>query len=55
MESKILTTERLILRPWSQSDGEAPYQYAKDPQVGPIAGWPPPHQRFRQQRNHKPG
>lgn len=41
MESKILTTERLILRPWSQSDAEALYQYAKDPQVGPIAGWPP--------------
>ncbi|MBP3311571.1 MAG: GNAT family N-acetyltransferase [Butyricicoccus sp.] len=37
----ILETERLILRPWEQSDAEELYQYAKDPAVGPIAGWPP--------------
>ncbi len=37
----ILTTERLILRPWEESDAESLYEYAKDPQVGPIAGWPP--------------
>ena len=36
----ILETERLILRPWDVSDGESLYQYAKDPLVGPIAGWP---------------
>ena len=36
-----LTTERLILRPWEESDAESLYEYAKDPQVGPIAGWPP--------------
>ena len=37
----ILTTKRLILRPWSETDAESLYEYAKDPQVGPIAGWPP--------------
>lgn len=34
-------TERLLLRPWLESDAEELYLYAKDPQVGPIAGWPP--------------
>lgn len=33
-------TERLILRPWNVEDAESLYEYAKDPQVGPIAGWP---------------
>lgn len=37
----ILETERLILRPWRESDAASLYEYAKDPQVGPIAGWPP--------------
>lgn len=36
-----LTTERLILRPWKGTDGESLYEYAKDPEVGPMAGWPP--------------
>lgn len=36
-----LTTERLILRQWVESDAESLYEYAKDPAVGPIAGWPP--------------
>lgn len=36
----ILKTERLILRPWMESDAESLYEYAKDPDVGPIAGWP---------------
>lgn len=35
-----LTTERLLLRPWEESDAESLYEYAKDPAVGPIAGWP---------------
>lgn len=35
-----LTTERLLLRPWKESDAEDLYEYAKDPEVGPIAGWP---------------
>ena len=33
-------TERLILRPWEDSDAESLYKYAKDPEVGPVAGWP---------------
>ena len=34
-------TPRLLLRPWREEDAEALYNYAKDPAVGPIAGWPP--------------
>ena len=37
----ILETKRLILRRWEESDAEGLYEYAKDPDVGPIAGWPP--------------
>ena len=37
----ILETERLVLRPWQESDAESLYEYAKNPEVGPIAGWPP--------------
>lgn len=37
----ILTTRRLILRPWEESDAESLFEYAKDPAVGPSAGWPP--------------
>ena len=33
-------TERLILRPWEESDAESLYEYARDPAVGPVAGWP---------------
>lgn len=36
-----LETERLILRPWEEDDAEDLYEYASDPDVGPIAGWPP--------------
>ena len=35
-----LTTERLILRPWKDSDAESLYEYAKDERVGPVTGWP---------------
>jgi hypothetical protein len=35
-----LQTERLLLRPWNDSDAEDLYEYAKDQRVGPIAGWP---------------
>lgn len=34
-------TERLILRPWHLEDAEDLYTYARDPEVGPPAGWPP--------------
>ena len=36
-----IETDRLILRPWTESDAESLYEYAKDSDVGPIAGWPP--------------
>ncbi len=35
-----LTTPRLTLRPWLEHDAESLYKYARDPRVGPIAGWP---------------
>ena len=37
----MLETKRLILRPWQESDAQQLYEYAKDPAVGPAAGWPP--------------
>ena len=37
----VLETQRLILRPWEESDAEALYRCAKDPKVGPSAGWLP--------------
>lgn len=50
MEIKILYTDRLLLRAWSESDAESLYQYAKDPAVGPIAGWPP-HKNIEESRD----
>lgn len=35
----VFETERLILRPWEEEDAEELYRYAKDPAVGPAAGW----------------
>ena len=35
-----LETERLLLRRWTDSDAGSLYEYARDPDVGPIAGWP---------------
>ena len=37
---KILTN-RLILRPWNETDAEDLYEYAKDMRIGPFAGWQP--------------
>ena len=37
----MITTERLILRKWEETDAESLFEYASDPDVGPIAGWPP--------------
>lgn len=37
----VLHTERLTLRPWAETDAESLFTYAKDPDIGPIAGWPP--------------
>ncbi|MBU5434594.1 GNAT family N-acetyltransferase [Pseudoflavonifractor sp. MSJ-37] len=36
-----LETERLILRPFRPEDAMDLYAYAKDPRVGPPAGWRP--------------
>lgn len=36
-----IETRRLILRPWSEGDAEVLYKYARDPDVGTPAGWPP--------------
>ena len=46
----MLKTERLILRKWKMTDAESLFEYAKDPDVGPIAGWPP-HKSVEESRN----
>ena len=38
---KTLESERLLLRPWKESDAEALYEYARTPNDGPAAGWKP--------------
>jgi RimJ/RimL family protein N-acetyltransferase len=45
----MLETERLILRPWKESDAEDLYRYASNPDVGSIAGWSP-HQSVHESR-----
>jgi RimJ/RimL family protein N-acetyltransferase len=37
----IIQTKRLLLRPIKVTDKEAVFSYAKDPKVGPLAGWEP--------------
>ena len=34
-------TERLVMRPWQMSDIEEFFHYAKNPHIGPAAGWKP--------------
>ena len=36
-----METDRIILRPWRDSDAETLYKWASDPDVGPRAGWAP--------------
>ena len=36
-----METDRFLLRPWHESDAEALFKYASDPDVGPRAGWEP--------------
>ena len=36
-----METDRIILRPWRESDAETLFKWASDPDVGPRAGWPP--------------
>ena len=45
----VLETERLILRRWETGDAADLYRYASDPDVGPIAGWPP-HRSIEESR-----
>lgn len=37
----MLETERLLLRKWTKTDADSLFRYASNPEVGPIAGWPP--------------
>ena len=37
----MMETDRILLRPWRESDAESLFKYASDPDVGPRAGWPP--------------
>lgn len=45
----IIETERLILRRWTLDDAASLYEYAKDPDVGPIAGCSP-HKSIEESR-----
>ncbi len=45
-----METKRLILRRWNENDAEALYKYAQNPNIGPIAGWPP-HTSVEDSRN----
>ena len=36
-----MQTDRILLRPWVDSDAEALFRYASDPDVGARAGWAP--------------
>ena len=46
----LLKTENLTLRHWKISDAECLYHFAKNPNIGPIAGWPP-HQNVEDSLN----
>ncbi len=46
----ILQTERLMLRSWEEDDAKSLYEYARNPDVGPIAGWPP-HKSVEESRD----
>lgn len=45
-----IETKRLLLRPFAEADAADLYKYAKDPEVGPAAGWPP-HDSVEESRN----
>ncbi|MBP5639562.1 MAG: GNAT family N-acetyltransferase [Victivallales bacterium] len=42
---KSLRTKRLVLRQWYLSDTDDLFEYARNPLVGPSAGWSPHHSR----------
>ena len=37
----VLKGDKVILRSWSRKDAADLFEYARDPRVGPAAGWPP--------------
>ncbi len=37
----MIETDRLILRPWRETDAGALFKHASHPDIGPIAGWLP--------------
>ena len=45
----ILKTQRMILRPWKDTDLNDFYEYAKVDGVGQLAGWTP-HKILKNQR-----
>ncbi len=49
----ILHTDRLLLRPWEENDGEQLYKLASDPEVGPDCGWNP-HKSLEESRELLP-
>ena len=46
----ILKTDNLLLRPWREEDAKCLYHFAKNPNIGPIAGWPP-HESVEESMN----
>ncbi len=47
----MIETTRLILRHWQNSDAKELFELAKDPAIGPRAGWSP-HQSGGRKRNN---
>lgn len=45
-----IRTERLLLRKWTDADAESMFEQAKNPEIGPVAGWPP-HKNVEESRN----
>lgn len=45
----MLSNNRILLRPWQDTDAEALFKYASDPEVGTRAGWQP-HQSVEESR-----
>ena len=41
MEQETLESERIALRHWQDADADILYEYAREPEVGERAGWPP--------------
>lgn len=38
---KVIETNRMVLRPWKIEDLDDLYEYARNPKIGPCAGWKP--------------